>query len=179
MPHQVVDVPRGRRRAPCQVLGRHDHVETLPDIHQVPLCWRRSAASRNAPGLLPRSRTASSRENTARPDDSRPSGRHARSGWRRLPLGTREWSTVGRRRAGENGLICPQWRLASQRSRSHQGPRVRKRGSGRDPARERTAWGSRSSRRVPTPRKIFSPRWRAMISRGSGPRGRRVRPLVR
>ena len=37
-----------------------------------------------------------------------PSGRHAWSGWRRVPLGTREWSTVGRRRAGENGLICLQ-----------------------------------------------------------------------
>src|SRR5271165_1867124 len=39
---------------------------------------------------------------------------------------------------GRPGLF--HWRLASRRSRSHQGPRVRKRGSGRDPARERGAF---------------------------------------
>jgi hypothetical protein len=32
------------------------------------------------------------------------SGRHAWSHWRRAPLGTREWSTVGRRRVGKKRI---------------------------------------------------------------------------
>jgi len=33
-----------------------------------------------------------------------PSVRHAWSHWRRAPLGTREWSTVGRRRVGKKRI---------------------------------------------------------------------------
>jgi hypothetical protein len=52
-----------------------------------------------------------------------PSGRHARGAWRWAPPPTSEWSTVGRRRVGRNGLICPQSFMP------HRGTRYDERGS--------------------------------------------------